>query len=138
MSRRFFKQIIAKTYQRERDRQRDHFQNSYIFVALVVAPHMSRWASCCCVDRHAIFTSLVACLIALDRVGEFCCYCSLLADAFPGLRNICNSYIQVGLYPRELGLYITSTLSDYQIIRRSLFSMNDIVVYCRAKPKAFH
>ena len=48
--RRFFKHIIliiSKTYQRddvrERDKQHDHFQNCYTFVAPVVAPHVSHW-----------------------------------------------------------------------------------------------
>ena len=64
--------IISRTYQRdevrEHDRQRNHFQNCYIFVVVapVVAPYMSRWTSRWCVDSHVfVVASLLAYLIAL-------------------------------------------------------------------------
>ena len=72
--------IIGTTYQCDAvlDRQHGHFQNCYIFMALVVAPavapHMLHWRSHrlspWCVDSHTMVASVVAshvkCLIMLS------------------------------------------------------------------------
>ena len=64
-----FDHCLQRVHVRERDRQREHFQNCCIFVECraVVVPHMSRWSSGWSlrwgVDSHVIFVSVVACLI---------------------------------------------------------------------------
>ena len=71
---------------RERDRQRNHLQNYYIFMArcasrrAVFAPHMSRWLSHGSVDNHAIILSVtrlsLSCVPKRARapVSVFCSY----------------------------------------------------------------